>query len=117
LRALKPPAQEAEALVAKAAGLKNEPEGVISGDMTPEGAKELFAVLGRRAAEAPMAKGSMKFWTRDGSLIKYEFVVGGKITVGGDEKREVEVTRTTTVEINHVGSTTVSLPEDAKKKL
>jgi hypothetical protein len=117
LRALKPPAQEAEALTGKAAELKKESDGVYSGEMKPDAAKELFALLGRRAAEAPEAKGTMKFWIKDGALAKYDFAVRGKITVGGEEKREVEISRTTTVEIKNVGSTTVSLPEDAKKKL
>jgi len=117
LRALKAPAEEAETLAGKAAELKKESDGLYSGDMKPDAAKELFALLGRRASEAPEAKGSMKFWIKDGSLSKYEFVVGGKIKVGGEDKREVAISRTTTVEIKNVGSTTVSLPEDAKKKL
>jgi len=117
LRAMKPPAQEAETLAGKAAELKKEADGLYSGDMKPDAAKELFALLGRRAAEAPEAKGSMKFWIKDGGLSKYEFVVGGKIKVGGEEKREVDISRTTTVDIKNVGSTTVSLPEDAKNKL
>jgi hypothetical protein len=76
----------------------------------------MFALLGRRAAEAPEAKGTVKFWVKDGQLTKYEFVVRGKITVG-EAKREVDLSRTTTVEIKEAGSTKVSLPEDAKKKL
>ena len=100
-----------------AAALKKDGDGAYTGDMTPEAAKELFALLGRRAAEAPSAAGSMKFWVKDGALAKYEFGVRGKITVGGEEKREVEISRSTTVELKNVGSTTVSLPEDAKKKL
>lgn len=117
LRSLKPPAEEAETLTGKATDLKKESDGLYSSEMAPDAAKELFALLGRRAAEAPAAKGSMKFWIKDGGLSKYEFVVRGKISVGGDEKREVEVSRTTTVEIKNVGATTVALPEDAKKKL
>jgi hypothetical protein len=76
----------------------------------------LFSLLGRRAAEAPEAKGSVKFWVKDGRLAKYQFSVQGKITVG-DDKREVEVSRLMTVEIKDVGSTKVSLPEEARKKL
>lgn len=40
----------------------------------------------------------------------------GKITAGED-KTEVEVSRTATVEIKDVGAATVSLPDEAKKKL
>ena len=49
-------------------------------------------------------------------LSKYQYKVQGKLTVGED-KREVEINRTTTVEIKDLGSTKVKLPEEAKKKL
>jgi len=117
LKTLKRPTDEAETLAGKATALKKEPDGVYSSDMDGAAAKQMFALLGRRAAEAPDAKGSIKFWVKDGQLVKYEFIVRGKITVGGEEKREVEISRTTTVEIKEVGTTKVALPEDAKKKL
>ena len=116
LRALKRPAEEAEQLVNKSGELKAEPDGLYSGEMIPEFAKELFALLGRRAAESTDAKGSVKFWLKDGQLAKYEFAVRGTITTG-EEKKKVDISRTMTVEIKNVGSTKVSLPEDAKKKL
>jgi hypothetical protein len=116
LRAMKRPTDEAEALAGKASALRKETEGVYASDLDGTAAKEMFALLGRRAAEAPEAKGTVKFWVKDGQLAKYEFVVRGKITVG-EEKKEVDLSRTTTVEIKEVGSTKVSLPEDAKKKL
>lgn len=116
LKAMKRPTDEAETLASKATALKKESDGVYSSDLDGAAAKEMFALLGRRAAEAPTAKGSVKFWVKDGRLAKYEFVVRGKITTGED-KREVDLSRTTTVEIKEVGSTKVSLPEDAKKKL
>jgi hypothetical protein len=49
-------------------------------------------------------------------LSKYQYNLQGKLTVG-DDKREVEFNRTTTVEIKDVGSTTVKVPDEAKKKL
>ena len=72
-------------------------------------------MLGKRAAEAPVASGLVKFWVKARKQAT-EFIVRGKITTG-EEKREVDLSRTTTVEIKEVGSTKVSLPEDAKKKL
>lgn len=116
LKAMKRPTDEAETLAGKASALKKESDGVYSSELDGAAAKEMFALLGRRAAEAPEAKGSVKFWVKDGRLAKYEFIVRGKITAGED-KREVDLSRTTTVEIKEVGSTKVSLPEDAKKKL
>jgi hypothetical protein len=116
LKALKRPTDEAEFLMGKSTALKKESDGVYSSEMDGTAAKEMFALLGKRAAEAPAAKGLVKFWVKDGQLAKYEFIVRGKITTG-EEKREVDLSRTTTVEIKEVGSTKVSLPEDAKKKL
>ena len=116
LKALKRPTDEAESLLGKSSALKKESDGVYSSEMDGAAAREMFALLGKRAAEAPVAKGTVKFWVKDGQLAKYEFVVRGKITAGED-KREVDLSRTTTVEIKEVGSTKVSLPEDAKKKL
>jgi hypothetical protein len=116
LRAIKTPAAEAEDLLGKTKELKKDEEGVFAGDMTAEAAKELFGKLGRRAAEAMEAKGSVKFWLKEGALAKYEFTVQGKIKVG-EEQREVDVSRTTTVEVKEVGSTKLTLPEEVKKKL
>lgn len=116
LRTFKRPTDEATTLVSKATALKKEADGVYSSDMDGAAAKEMFGLLGRRAAEAPEAKGTIKFWMKDGQLARYEFAVRGKITAG-EEKREVDLSRVTTVEIKEVGSTKVSLPEDAKKKL
>jgi hypothetical protein len=113
---LKKPADEATALTGQVAELKKEADGTYAGELEPASAKALFAVLGRRAAAAPEAKGTVKFWVKDGQLAKFEHVVRGKITVGED-KKEVEISRTLTVEIKDVGSTKISLPETATKKL
>jgi hypothetical protein len=116
LKSLKRPTDEAQTLAGKTSSLKKEADGLYVGDLDGAAAREMFALLGRRAAEATEAKGTVKFWVKDGQLTKYEFIVRGKITVGED-KREVDLSRTTTVEIKEVGSTKISLPEDAKKKL
>jgi len=60
------------------------------------------------------AKGSVKFWVKDGVLAKYQFKVQGTMSFNGND---VDIDRTTTVEIKDVGSTTVEVPEAAKKKL
>ena len=116
VKSLKDPIEAAEELTSKAGELKKDSDGAYSGDLTAEGAKELFSRLGRRAAAAQDAKGSVKFWVKNGLLTKYEFSVKGKMTVG-EEKKEVDVSRTITVEIKDVGSTKLSLPEEATKKL
>jgi hypothetical protein len=113
----KAPAVEAADLADKAKALKSA-DGVISGDLTEEAAKELLS-FGRRVnpdRPAPKdAKGSVKFWVKDGVLTKYEHNVQGKVT--GRDDTEQSVNRTTTVEIKDVGTTKLSLSDEAKKKL
>lgn len=116
LKALKRPTDEAEALSAKIATMKKESDGSYSGELTDETAKEIFAQIGKRAAEAPEAKGTVQAWIKDGLLSKYVITVKGKITAGED-KREVNISRTTTVEIKNVGAVKITLPDDARKKL
>lgn len=116
LRTLKRPTDEADLLLAKTTSIKKDTDGAYVGELDANWAKEMFALLGRRAAEAPTATGSVKFWLKAGQLAKYEFIIRGKITTG-TSKEETEVSRTTTVEIKDVGITKVSLPDEAKKKL
>jgi len=116
LRNFKAPAAQAAGLVAGAKELK--PEGdAFSSDLTEDAAKPLLTFGRRTGADAPKvsnAKGSAKFWIKDGLLAKYEFKVRGKVTFNDNER---DVDRTTTVEIKEVGSTKVEVPEEAKKKL
>jgi hypothetical protein len=58
--------------------------------------------------------GSVKFWLKDGVLVKYEFKVKGKISFNGND---FDVDRDSTVEIKDVGSTKIDVPADAKKKM
>ena len=114
LKIFKAAAGEALELADMAKALAGGDGGVLSGDLTEVGAKEMFSRNGRRSVEAKDAKGSVKFWLKDGALVKYEFHLEGKMTIN-DEERAVQ--RTTTVEIKQVGATKVSLPDEAKKKL
>jgi hypothetical protein len=105
---LKTPAVQAAELAAAAKELKKDGE-VYSGDLTEEGAKAQF-----RFGTPKNPKGSVKFWLKDGALAKYEFKVLGKVDFNGNE---MDVDRTTTVEIKDVGATKVNIPAAAKKKL
>lgn len=116
LKGVRSPLSVAEDMAGKVRELKKETDGPLSGDLSAEAALKLFQTLGRRAAEATEAKGSAKFWLKDGALAKYEFTVKGAITLRGDN-REVDISRTVTVEFKDVGVTKVTLPEEAKKKL
>jgi len=117
LQTYKLPAAEAEDLAGKAKELTKTTDG-FSGDLTEAGAKEMLSRGPRRpGADAPAtsnAKGTVKFWVKDGVLAKYELHVQGTVSVNGNDR---DVDRTTTVEIKDVGTTKVEAPEDAKKKL
>lgn len=116
LQTFKAPAAEAADLVGKTKELKKEGE-VCASDLTEAGAKDLLAFGGRRGGNAPEpknAKGSVKFWVKDGLLAKYELKLEGTVNFGGEDR---DVDRTTTVEIKDVGTTKVDVPEAAKKKL
>ena len=74
--------------------------------------------MGRRAGAAgpPDSKGTVKFWIKDGVLSKFEYTVQGTIKLPNSEE-ETKMSRTTTVEIQGVGTTKVTLPDELKKKL
>lgn len=113
----KVPAAEAASLADDAKELKKDTNS-ISGDLTEAGAKELLSFRrGRNGGNGPTItnpKGSVKFWLTDGKLAKYQFHVQGSIDFNGND---VDVDRTTTVEIKDVNATKISVSDDAKKKL
>lgn len=112
----KTPAVQAADLAEQAKELKKDGDAV-AGDLTEAGAKSLLSFGGRGGGNGPEisgAKGSVKFWVKDGVLAKYQFNVQGTMSFNGNDR---EVDRTTTVEIKEVGTTKIEVPEDAKKKL
>ena len=114
---LKAPAAEIQDLISKTGELKKDGDA-ISGDLTKEGAESLLAGgFGRRGGNRPPpkeAKGSVKFWVKDGEVTKYETKVTGKVEFNGEER---DIQRTSTTEIKDVGKTKIEVPDDAKKKL
>jgi hypothetical protein len=116
LQTFKAPAAQVEELADKVKELKKDGD-VYSGELTAEGAKSQLMFGGRGGGNAPEisgAKGSVKFWVKDGVLSKYEIKVQGKVSFNGNDR---DVDRTTTIEIKGIGSTKVQVPDDAKKKL
>ena len=115
-RNLKTPAKEAAEIAGYAKDLKLEGD-VYTCDLTEAGAKALQTFRMTGSEEGPTvsdAKGSARFWLKDGALVKYEFKLKGLIKFGDNEFPNE---RTTTVEIKDVGATKVEVPEAAKKKL
>jgi hypothetical protein len=111
-RNVRAPAAQAAELASFAKELKKDGDA-LSSDLTEEGAKTFLRF--RRGGDGPAvsnAKGSVKFWLKDGELAKYEYKVQGTISFGGND---LDLDRTTTVEIRDIGKTKVDVPEAAKK--
>jgi hypothetical protein len=113
----KVPAVEAANLADDAKELKKDTNS-ISGDLTEAAAKELlsFRRRGNGGGSPTVAnpKGSVKFWVKDGRLVKYQYHIQGTVSFNGNDR---EVDRTTTVEIKDVNTTKIDVSADAKKKL
>jgi hypothetical protein len=90
---------------------------LYAGDLTEEGAKNLLSFGGRRGGQGPAisnAKGSVKFWIKDGVMTRYQTKVSGTVTRNGEDMdRDV----TTTVEIKDIGATKITVPDEVKKKM
>ncbi|HXR06957.1 MAG TPA: hypothetical protein VN765_06475 [Candidatus Acidoferrum sp.] len=113
-------AQEAGIVLKSVKEVKALDGGALGGDFTSEGATDLMSFGPRRtggenAFPAPKnAKGSVKFWLKDGMLTKFETHLIGTIAFGDNEN---QMDQTRTVEIQDVGTTKMDIPADAKKKL
>ena len=116
MRNFKAPAALVADLATNIVAIKKDAD-TYSGDLTEAGAKAMLSFGGRgggAGATVSDGKGSVKFWIKDGVLAKYETHVTGKVSFNGNDR---DVDRTTTVEIQNVGSTKVEVPADAMKKL
>ncbi len=113
LRNFKTPAAQAAELASFSKDLKKDGDAYTS-DLTEEGAKAFLTFRRGGNATVTNPKGSVKFWVKDGALTKYEFNVKGTVNFNGNEFNQ---DRTTTVVIKDVGTTKITVPEEAKKKL
>ncbi len=109
----KAPGAQVSDVVAAVKELKKDGD-VYSGDFTDDGAKQMLQFRRGGNAQVSDAKGSAKFWIKDGVLSKYEVKVQGKVSFNGNDR---DVDRTSTTEIKNVGTTKVEVPDEAKKKL
>ena len=112
----KSPADAAKDLLAKTKSISLK-DGAYVGDLTEDAVKTLMSFGGRGGDNGPEisgAKGSVKFWVKDGMLIKYETTAQGTMSFGGND---MERNTVTTIEIKDVGATKLDVPDDAKKKM
>jgi len=113
------PATQAAALLEKATNVKKEGD-TISADLAPASAKDLltFKMPAGMANTFTMTskeeKGTIKLTLKDGSVTKVEVHLTGTRTFNDQDN---PVDQTTTMAIKDVGTTKVTVPEDAKKKL
>lgn len=115
VRNLRSPAEQAAEVAAGIKEFKQDGDA-LAGELTEEAAKSLMRFR-RGGGDGPAiseAKGAAKFWIKDGLISKYELKVSGKMEFNGNE---VDLDRTTTVEVKDVGTTKIEVPEAAKKKL
>lgn len=113
LRNFRAPAAQAAELASFSKELKKDGDAYTS-DLTEEGAKAFLTFRRGGNATVTNPKGSVKFWVKDGALSKFEFHVKGNVSFNGND---FDQDRTTTVVIKDVGTSKVSVPEEAKKKL
>lgn len=114
------PAASLTKMAEKAKDLKAADGGTVSGELPEETAKE-FALMGRGGrpggqapAEPRSAKASVQFWLKDGQVLKARLKVSATLTVNGEDR---DMVRTTTWEFRDVGTTSVDVPAEAKKRL
>lgn len=127
-RGVKAPAVEAKELLGLVTTVTLA-DGVYSGAMTEAGAKARVSPApggfgggpgggggggGFEPPEVTGAKGTVKFWIKDGILVKYEYNVKGSMDMMGNA---MDIDRTTAVEIKDVGTTKIAVPDEAKKKM
>jgi len=116
LQTYKAPAEQAADLASKLKSVKKQ-DGAYFGELTEEGAKDVLSFGRRRTGNAPEpknAKGSVRFWSKDGVLTKYQMKLEGTVSFGGEER---DLEGSVTVEIKEIGTTKLELPEAAKKKM
>jgi hypothetical protein len=116
LRNYKAPAAVTQQLVSFGKEIKSSGADAFETELTEAGAKEMLSFRGRQGGEAPAisgAKGTAKFWVKEGVVSKVEYRLQGSINFNGQDR---DVDRTTTIEIRDVGTAKVDVPEEAKKK-
>jgi hypothetical protein len=116
------PGEEAGIILKGVKELKALDGGALGGDLSAEAATDLLTFGPRRSAAKANpdmpgpkgAKGSARFWVKDGALVKYQTHLTGTVSFDGNDTT-LDFTRTT--EIQEVGTTKMNIPDGAKKKL
>lgn len=115
VRNFKTPAAQAVALIADCKDLQ-QTNGAYSSDLNEDAVKKMmmFRRRGGNAPEISNPSGTATFWINNGELTKYELQLKGTANFNGND---VNLERDTTVQFTDIGSTTINVPDDVKKKL
>jgi hypothetical protein len=95
-------------------------DGVYTADLNDDAAKAALTFRRRNpddSADAPTvsnAKATIKIWISNGAVSKMQSHVSGTVSFNGNDR---DVDRTSTTEFYDVGTTTITIPDDAKAKL
>jgi hypothetical protein len=113
----KSPAAQAKELLDKAKSI-TKADDAYSGDLPEDAVKALLSFGPPRGGgggpEISGAKGSVKFWIKDGVLVKFETTAKGSMSFNDND---MQMNRVTTTEIKDVGATKIEVPAEAKKSL
>jgi hypothetical protein len=116
MRNFKTPVAQAQEFVDKLENIKKTSDGYTA-DLSADAAKAMLT-LPRRGQNAPRTitnpKVSIKVTCKDGMVTKLENHATGTITFNGEDH---DIDRTTTTDFTDVGTTTVTIPDEAKAKL
>jgi hypothetical protein len=116
VREVVPPARQITELAQSTTTMSKDGE-VFSGDIDEMSGQTLLEPHAPGVKSGVVAKstgGKVKLWTKGRDVTKYEFTVNATATVDG---KQIDASRTTTVEIKDVGTTAVTLPARAREKL
>jgi hypothetical protein len=109
----KSPVVQASGLLKQTQELQSDGRGVYSGTLAEEGVKENVPRFGVKVTDP---EGSVKFWVKEGMLVKYTYAVRANVEFLGRQRQTI-YDRTTTVEIKDAGTTKLDVPEDALKSI
>lgn len=122
---LQSPDLETEKMLGKIKTVKPGKDGCLVAEVAEDVAREVMAPnrqmpgISTKPPPPKSAKSVIRFWIKDGLLVKSEIEV--KLIVigqpGKKDRLERKITKHITTEIKDIGKTTVLVPEDAKRLL
>ena len=111
------PAEEIGVIVGSHTEIKADGD-VFTGTLSETGAKLLLVHPGQNELTPLQARGTFRLWIREGALVKYELILDGTLAVETpNARREVVVHQKSTTTLKDVGSTTFTVPPEAREKL